>query len=108
MFAMWKFGGLTWKELLSRIWRQFWNDRVSDQSAKLSFYFLLSLFPLLLFLIALMGLLLQSNSVTQEMLYRYLATILPPSASSLINSTIGEITHGAGPFKLSIALLFLW
>lgn len=108
MFVIWKFGGLTWKELLTRTWRQLWNDRVSDQSATLSFYFLLSLFPLLLFLFALMGLLLQSNSVTQEVLYRYLATILPPSASSLIDTTLGEITRGADPFKLSIALLFLW
>ena len=85
MFVIWKFGGLTWKELLTRTWRQLWNDRVSDQSATLSFYFLLSLFPLLLFLSALMGLLLQSNSVTQGVLYRYLATNLPPSACSLID-----------------------
>jgi len=106
---MWKLGELTWRKLLRRTWCQFWEDRILDQSAKLSFYFLLSIFPLLLFLTALLGLLLQSGPVLQETLHKYLAAVVPESASGLIDTTLQEITRGSGGGKLSLALLFaLW
>ena len=106
--SIWKLGGLTWKKLLRLSWRQFWKDRVLDQSAKLSFYFLLSLFPLLLFLIGLFGLLLQSGPDLRQTLLKSLAAVVPDSASGLIDTTLGEITRGAGSVKLSLALLFTW
>lgn len=106
--SIWKFGGLTWKKLLQCTWKQFWKDRVLDQSAKLAFYFLLSLFPLLLFLIGLFGVLLQSSPDLREALLRSLAAIVPDSASGLIDTTLGEITRGPDGIKLSLALLFTW
>jgi len=109
LLSMWKLGELAWRELLRRTWCQFWENRILDQSAKLSFYFLLSIFPLLLFLIALLGLLLQSGPVLQETLHKYLAAVVPESAPGLIDTTLQEITQGAGGGKLSLALLFaLW
>jgi membrane protein len=105
---VWKLGGLTWKELLRRTWHRFWKDRVLDQSAMLSFYFLLSIFPLLLFLMALLGLLLQSGPALQETLHQYLLAVVPRSASTLIDTTLDEITRGSGPVTLSVALLFAW
>ncbi len=108
MPIIWTLGGLTWQELLRRTWRQFWKDRALDQSAMLSFYFLLSIFPLLLFLIALLGLLLQTGPVLQGTLHRYLAAVVPASASTLIDTTLGEINRGSGALKLSVALLFTW
>jgi membrane protein len=108
MPSIWKLGGLTWKELLRRTWHRFWKDRVMDQSAMLSFYFLLSIFPLLLFLMALLGLLLQSGPALQETLHQYLAAVVPRSASTLIDTTLDEITRGSGPVTLSVALLFAW
>lgn len=106
MPSIWKFGGLTWQELVQRTWHQFWKNRVLDQSAILSFYFLLSIFPLLLFLIALLGLLLQSGPVLQETLHQYLAAVVPESATTLIDTTMSEISRGSGVIKLSVALLF--
>lgn len=107
--AMWKLSGMTWQELLRRTLSQFQQDRILDQSAKLSFYFLLSTFPLLLFLITLLGLVLQSGPEFQATLQKYLAAVVPPSASGLIDKTLGEITSGSGGGRLSLALLFtLW
>lgn len=106
--SLWKLGGLTWKKLLQRLWKQFWKDRVLDQSAKLAFYFLLSLFPLLLFLIGLFGILLQSSPDLRQALLKSLAAVVPDSASGLIDTTFGEITRGPGGVKLSLALLFTW
>ncbi len=103
-----KLGGLSWQELLRRIWHRFWKDRVLDQSAMLSFYFLLSIFPLLLFLMTLLGLVLQSEPALQETMHRYLAAVVPQSASALIDTTLREITRGSGAVRLSVALLLAW
>jgi len=107
--SLWKLSGMTWTDFIRRIWCQFQQDRILDQSAKLSFYFLLSTFPLLIFLITLLGLLLQSSPEFQVTLQEYLAAVLPTSASGLIDKTLGEITTGSGGGQLSLALLFtLW
>jgi membrane protein len=104
---MWKLGELTWGQLIKRTWYQFWEDRILDQSAKLSFYFLLSFFPLLLFLMVLLGLLLRSGPAVQEALHKYLAAVVPESASDLIDRTLLEVTRGPSRGKLSLALLLL-
>ncbi len=100
---------LGWRDLLRRIWDRFWKDRVLDQSAMLSFYFLVSIFPLLLFLMTLLGLLEHSGHAFQETLRHYLEAVVPQvAASKLINTTLGEVSPGNGAVKLSIALLFTW
>ena len=76
---MWKLDKWNWRELLRHIWGRFWKDRILDQSAKLSFYFLLSLFPLLLLLIALLGRFLESDPVLQEAMHKYLGTTVRDS-----------------------------
>jgi len=101
-------GGLSWKELTSRSWRQFWEDRIPDQSAMLSFYLLLSIFPLLLLLIDMLGLLYQSGPGFQETVHKYFARVAPLSASSLVDKTLAEASHNSGPLKLSLQLLFTW
>lgn len=109
MLSMWNLGELSWRELFRRTWRQFWEDNILDQSAKLSFFFLLSLFPLLLALVALLGLVLQTGPALQETLHEYLAALAPKSASGLIDSTLQEITLGSSGGKFSLGLLFaLW
>ncbi|MBW4049302.1 MAG: YihY/virulence factor BrkB family protein [Proteobacteria bacterium] len=97
------------KDLLWRIWQRFWKDRVLDQSAMLSFYFLVSIFPLLLFLMDLLGLLLQSQHAFQETLRHHLEAVAPQVATSrLIDTTLGEVSLGGGALKLFTALLFAW
>lgn len=109
VFPKWRLRELNYSQLLRRTWCRFWADRILDQSAKLSFYFLLSLFPLLLFLIALLGRILQSGPVLQNALHKYLAAVVPKAASGLIDATLQEITLGPGGGKLLLALLLaLW
>jgi len=103
-----KLGGLGWKELSRRAWTQFRADRILDQSAMLSFYLLLSVFPLLLLLIDLTGLLFQSGPGFQQAVHKYVARVAPSSASTLIDRTLAEAAHNSGPVKLSLQLLFTW
>jgi membrane protein len=102
------FGGLSWRELSRRSWLQFRQDRIPDQSAMLSFYLLLSIFPLLLLLIDLLGFLFQSGPGFQQAVHKYFARIAPLSASSLIDRTLAETSHKSGAIRLSLQLLFTW
>jgi membrane protein len=106
--VMWTPPRVTWKELLRRTGRECIEDRILDQAATLAFYFLLSIFPLLLFLIALLGMFLRSGDGLRETLHAYLSTLVPRDASSLVDSTLAQITRGSGALRVSVALLFTW
>jgi membrane protein len=102
-------GGLTWKDLAKRVWAEVRDDEVFGRAAQLSYYFLLALFPALLFLTSLLGYLAGDNSELRADLFRYLSAVMPGSASALINDTINEVTRARGGGKLSFGILAtLW
>jgi membrane protein len=106
---IWTLSGQTWKEMLSRVLQQVKEDDVFGRAAQLSYYFLLALFPLLLFLLTLLGYFAEAGSELRHGLIRYLGTIMPSSALELVHSTIDEISKGKGGGKLSFGLLAaLW
>src|SRR5206468_3914557 len=53
-------GGQTISELAKRVWADILKDRIFGRSAELAYYFLLALFPLLLFLTSVIGIFLGS------------------------------------------------
>jgi membrane protein len=85
------------------------DDEIFGRAAQLSYYFLLALFPLLLFLINVLGYLAQEGTAFRNQLLRYLAAVMPPSAVALVRSTLDEISLSSGTGKLSFGLLAaLW
>ncbi len=104
MFRLFKPSGLTWRELLTRVWNAIWEDDVFGQAAKLSFYFLLALFPLLLFITTLFGYFAQSDELRQSLL-SYARRVVPSSAFRLVVDTLNQLKAGAGADKLSIGIL---
>ncbi len=107
--AHWKFGGLTPKELARRIWVEIYESDLLTRAAALAFYFLLALFPLLLFLVAMLGYFAEAGTTLRNNLLGYLSRIIPRSASALIYTTVEEITKNSGSGKLSFGLLAaLW
>ena len=56
MASLWKLGGLNPKRLAKRVWSEIQQDDVFGRAAQLSYYFLLALFPLLIFLTSVIGL----------------------------------------------------
>lgn len=91
-------------QLLRRVWQRARDNRLLGQAAELAFYLVLSLFPLLLLVVSLLGLLLHSHSLSKEALERYVATIAPDSASALIEKTLNEAGAAFNPFALSFAV----
>ena len=87
MASLWKLGGLSWRELGKRVWSEIQEDNVFGRAAELSYYFLLALFPFLIFLTSVIGLILGSGTGTRHALFDYLGRIMPPSAYQLISTT---------------------
>lgn len=103
----WKLGGLTAGKLARRVWTEFSEDEVSERAAALAYYFLLALFPALLFLTALLGLLPIPNLM--DRLMAYIRQAMPGDAASIVQRTLQEIVAGASGGLLSIGVLgALW
>jgi membrane protein len=109
MPSLWKLGGLSWFQLAKRVWSEIQEDNVFGRAAELSYYFLLALFPFLIFLTSVIGLVLGSGTGTRHMLFNYLARIMPPSAFQLIDATMVEVSTASSGGKLSFGILAaLW
>lgn len=101
--------GIHGKELARRVWKEIWRDNVFGRAAELSYFFLFSLFPLLIVFMNLLGFFASQESNLRESLLTYLSTLVPVSAFELITRTLDEISDSAGGAKLSIGLLIgLW
>jgi membrane protein len=103
----WRLGGLSVRELAVRVWNEIGEDEIVDRAAALSYYFVFALFPMVLFLAALIGLI--PNVRLMEALIGYLAEALPPDAASVTTRVLREILEGAHGGLLSVgALAALW
>ena len=106
---MWSLSGLTIKQFGQRVWSEIQADDVFGDAAKLAYYFLLALFPLLIFLTSLIGLFLGSGTGLRHALFNYLSQVMPSSAFELIDKTMWEVSNASGAGKLSFGLLAaLW
>jgi membrane protein len=103
----WKLGGLTVRQLAGRVWNEIWEDEVTDRAAGLAYYLLFALFPALLFLTALLGMLPIPNLM--DRLMAYVNQALPGDAASITQKTLQEIMQGAHGGLLSLGVLgALW
>jgi len=94
---------------LKRLAKRIKDDRIFGRAAQLSYYFLLALFPLLLFLISILGYLAQEGTIFRDRLLLYLAALMPSSAFALVRETVDEISASRGTGKLSFGILAaLW
>jgi membrane protein len=109
MFKSMSLGGLSWKDLAKRVYAETTDDDVLGRAAQLSYYFLLALFPALLFLTSLLGYFAGEDSQLRSSLFSYLSAVLPGDASKLIAETVNDVTNSSGGGKLSFGILAtLW
>lgn len=101
----WKLGGLTKKELAKRTWRELMADDVLGRSAQLAFFFLFALFPLGIFLSALIALFAGTNSQIAHRLTGEILQIVPPSASELVRKSIDLSLMQSGSGKLVFGIV---
>lgn len=96
---------LTFKQLLVKVWSETNKDDVFGRAAELSYYFLLALFPLLIFLTSLIGFL----PMTHGGLVADLERVVPPDAMKLVRETLADVVSNRNSGLLSVGLIFaLW
>ena len=103
--SVWHFGGLSWLQLIRRVWRASNDDDIYNRAYGLAYNFLIAVFPLLLFLMALFGLSVSEGAKLQYDLFRYFQEILPPLASDLLRQTATEVVQRSNGGKLTFGLL---
>lgn len=110
MLTLWTRAGLTWRQLGLRLWRQIWEDDVLGRCAELGYFFLFSVFPLLLFLTTLLGYLAGASAQLRWNLFWYIARLSPSQeVTALLADTLNEITVARSGFKLYASLgIAIW
>lgn len=105
-----RYGAAVWrKEFALRLWYRVWLDDIPGRSAQLSYYFLLSLFPLLICLSALIGYLFTAEAGLDRRLLNYFGPMMPSAAFNIIKAVADDLLRTGGGGELSFGLLFsLW
>ena len=98
----WMLGGLSWKQLLTRVYNEFNNDNVLDSAAALAYYFFFALFPLIFFLVAVLGIV--GGQSMGNALVDQLTRMMPGSASQLVHETVQKTLQNSGGGKLSFGV----
>jgi membrane protein len=83
----------SWKGILKRTAREFSEDNLTDWAAALTYYGILSLFPALLVLISLLGLL--GQSATQPLLDN-VGQLAPGPAKEILTNAVKNLQSGQG------------
>ncbi|CAN5757279.1 hypothetical protein BH20ACI4_BH20ACI4_23690 [soil metagenome] len=98
------------KTFFKRLYQKaLFEEDILSTAAQVAFYFSFALFPLLLFLVSLFGIILESADEFRSELFYYLRQIMPYTAYELVQNTIKEVTANSSGGKLTIGLLIaLW
>ncbi len=104
MAAILKLAGLSWRELISSIYRGAVSNNVVNRAAELAFWFLLGFFPMLLSVTSMVAML-SSAPGSQGTLMKYVGEVLPSTATSLVRQVLAQTTgSGRAWFSLLFAL----
>ena len=109
MPSLWKFGGLTPLQLVRLAFKKIGEDELSTRSAALSYYFVGALFPMLLFLLSLLGLFAGTGTQFRDTIMGGLARVVPGSASTLIANVLNQVIKSSSGVKLAAGIVgALW
>ncbi len=107
--TIWHLGGLEVKELGRRTWDEILHDDIFGKSSEIAYNMLFALFPLLLFLLAVLGFMAGPGSAIRQSILGGLSRQLPPMISDLIAKTLTEVTKAAGSGKITLGVVLgLW
>ncbi len=108
-YSSWRLGGLSLRELAKRVWRGTNDDDLLGRSAQLGYYGFFSLFPALILLTALLGIMAGPGTQLYDMLVHYLGKALSPSVARMVHGVLDESLAASGGGKITFGLLaLLW
>jgi len=92
-------------QLVGRVWERVWIHDALGRAAQLAYFFLLSLFPFLLFLTALLGAFVESSAALRMRLLEYISAFAPFQTQLLFSKTLDEISASSGSGKIALGFL---
>jgi membrane protein len=96
-------------DFLKKVYTEAMAEDIVSNAAQVAFYFIFALFPLLLFLLSLFGLVLESAENFRQELFVNLRQVIPATAIALIEQTLTEVMQESSGGKLTFGfVLALW
>jgi membrane protein len=109
MPSLWKFGGLSPIVVTQRAFKKLGDGELSTRSAALSYYFILALFPMFLFLLSLIGIFLGDGSELRDSILSAIGRMAPGSASQLVHGVVSETAKSSSHLKAAAGIFgALW
>ena len=107
--STWGLGGLSPWQLLCNVREESIANDLSGRAAELAFYFLFSLFALILVMMTLFCLFASHRVELQNNLLSSFADFLPPTAFQLLQTVARDLSTNASGGKLTFGIVFaLW
>ncbi|XYH96856.1 YihY/virulence factor BrkB family protein [Sorangium sp. So ce1128] len=94
---------IPWKDFLNDIKQEWVKDKVDTVAAALTFFGVLSIFPFLLFAVALAGLVI--DPAESARLIRELYQVAPPAVANILGERLQALTEGQSPGLLTVGAL---
>jgi membrane protein len=105
MIVMFAYFGvpIPWSQVMKRTLTEIGDDNCFGLAAQLAFYFLMALFPALLFLVALIGYLPVENALSE--LLAALGTVAPQELVRLLREQLAQIAEGSHASLLTLGII---
>ncbi len=110
LMSIWKLGGFTFWQFTKKVLQGIDEDELVARASELAFNFLLALFPILLLVFALFGLIAYRSAQLENSLLEHFSHFLPEAAfqplSKLAMRLARSVTRGKLTFDTAVALWF--
>lgn len=107
--TIWHLGGLSIRQLAKKVFARINDDDLIGRAGDLAFNSVLALFPMLIFLLSVLGLFASRGSALRTDLVSYIYSVLPPAAAHVIDTTLREVMKGASNRKITFGIvLSIW
>lgn len=103
--SSWKLGGLSKKQVARRVWHEISQDDVLGRAAQLAYFFLFAIFPLVIFLTSLIGMIKGPHSPQMQRLFADISRAMPSSAGALVTQTLRRSLAQSGNGKLAFGIV---
>lgn len=91
----------SWRVVLRRTVKEFWADHLTDWAAALTYYAVLSVFPALLVIVSVVGLL---GGPSVKPLIVNVSGLAPGPVRDTLTGVLGQLQHGVGRGGLALAI----
>ena len=104
--SMWDLQGVPLKEVVKRTFKGMDEDNLFGRASQLAYSFFSAIFPALIAMSSLMGLVAQSSSHLYLTLLNRIGQLIPPTAFALVTQTFQQTTQASTTGKVTFGLLF--